>query len=95
MPFMKGQSGNPSGKPKLTKDGRSVAEMARDFTDKALNTLVDIMEDDQLPAAARVSACGHILDRGWGKPTQPIDAGERMADLAGLIAAARGRLNAD
>jgi hypothetical protein len=30
------------------------------------------MEDESAPASARVSAACAILDRGHGKPTQPI-----------------------
>jgi hypothetical protein len=27
-----------------------------------------------------VAAAGHILDRGWGKPTQPVDANIHWTD---------------
>jgi len=30
------------------------------------------MNQPEAPAAARVSAASVLLDRGWGKPTQPI-----------------------
>jgi hypothetical protein len=32
------------------------------------------MEDKNAPPAARVSAASAILDRGWGKPNQTIEA---------------------
>lgn len=37
----------------------------------ALNVLVGIMSQLDAPAAARVAAATALLDRGWGKPTQP------------------------
>jgi hypothetical protein len=45
---------------------------ARGHTEKALTTLVKIMEDEEAPPTARVTAANSILDRGWGKPAQPI-----------------------
>jgi hypothetical protein len=30
------------------------------------------MHDEKAPAAARVAAANALLDRGYGKPTQPI-----------------------
>jgi len=45
---------------------------ARGHTDRALNTLVNIMENEEAPPSARVTAAKEILDRGWGKPVQTI-----------------------
>jgi hypothetical protein len=94
MPFKKGQSGNPGGRsPRKTKDGRTIAEVARDHSDKAIQTLAEIAEDAQQPAAARVSAANSILDRAWGKSKQPIVGGDEgdspiqtrsTLDVAGL-----------
>lgn len=49
-----------------------VASYARGHTEKALNTLVKIMEDEEAPPTARVAAANSVLDRGWGKPVQTI-----------------------
>lgn len=51
----------------------SVKEAARKYTDEALLTLAEIMRDEEQPAAARVAASNSLLDRGHGKPTQPVD----------------------
>lgn len=69
-PFQKGQSGNPTGLPKGFGELR---EAARKLTPLALATLERIASDVAAPEAAQVSAAQALLDRGWGKPTQPID----------------------
>ena len=68
-PFQKGVSGNPRGRPKVLGD---VQELARQQSPEAINTLAVIMGDEKAPAAARVAAANALLDRGYGKPTQPI-----------------------
>ena len=68
-PFQKGVSGNPGGRPKVLGD---VQELARQRSPEAINTLAGIMDDCKAPSAARVAAANSLLDRGYGKPTQPI-----------------------
>ena len=80
-PFEKGQSGNPGGRPKL--DAR-VRELAQAQTENAIATLVRVMENGKSPAAAKVSAATAILDRGWGKPVQPV-AGEGEDGAINLV----------
>ena len=68
-PFLKGQSGNPGGRPKVIAE---VQELARQHTTEAVETLVSIMTDAKAASAARVSAANALLDRGYGKPQQHI-----------------------
>jgi Family of unknown function (DUF5681) len=71
MPFKKGQSGNPGGRPKILGD---VQELARQYTAEAVETLAAIMRDKEAPAAARALASNSILDRAYGRPQQTVNA---------------------
>jgi hypothetical protein len=68
--FVKGQSGNPGGRPK---QAFKLSELARTYTAEAVKTLVQIMRNKKIPAAARVTAVSALLDRGYGRPAQSID----------------------
>jgi Family of unknown function (DUF5681) len=67
--FIKGQSGNPGGRPKKSDE---LVQAAREKSQAALDTLTSIMSNKRAPAAARVAAAREILDRGWGRPTQDV-----------------------
>jgi len=49
-----------------------IRSLARSHTRTALNILVQVMRNKDATPAARVTAANAILDRGWGKATQPI-----------------------
>src|SRR5262249_1155490 len=70
-PFQKGQSGNPGGRPKEIAE---VKELARAHMPAAIEALASIMNNPKASDAARVSAATALLDRGYGKPQQHIDA---------------------
>lgn len=71
--FEKGASGNPSGRPKTT---GPIRDLAREHSTEAIETLVSVMRKADAPAAARVAAANGVLDRAWGKPSQPISGDE-------------------
>jgi len=68
----------------MSKASAEIRSLARSHTDKAVKTLVGIMSQTKAPAAARVAAANSILDRGWGKSTQPIsgeDGGNIVVEI--------------
>ena len=79
MPFVKGQSGNPGGKPKELKD---VVLKARALTPLALRELKAILNDSEASAQAKIQASSVIMDRAWGRPAQAI---EHSGDNGGPI----------
>lgn len=54
----------------------SLRDIARQYTDEAIDGLVAVLRDDGEPAAARVAAANSILDRGYGKPSQILSGDE-------------------
>lgn len=82
--FVKGQSGNPGGRPKLT---GHVQELARAHTEDAIKTLAAIMLDKKANATSRATAAQALLDRGWGKPPQQLEHTGKLS-LEQLIAGA-------
>jgi hypothetical protein len=50
-----------------------IRSLARSHTRTAIRVLVGIMRSKDATPAARVSAANAILDRGWGKATQPLE----------------------
>jgi hypothetical protein len=86
MVFQPGQCGNPAGRPKgsvnkpkeivppktAREKMRDAVLLAREATPEAVAKLVSLMrhgDNDQI----KLAAANAILDRGLGKPTQPVD----------------------
>lgn len=65
-------------RPRKTKDGRNVTQLARDYTEEALMKQVSLMRDPEVPAREQLKASEYILSRGWGAPKQSI---EMMANV--------------
>src|SRR6516162_7343147 len=78
-PFKPGQSGNPGGRSKAQIDVRNAA---REYTQEAIDTLVLVMRNGK-PSEAAMAATS-LLDRGWGKPREPIEPWPAGADLSAL-----------
>lgn len=69
MAFKKGQSGNPGGRPK---EAAFIKELAREHTVPAIERLAFWLQSDD--GRVSVAAATALLDRGWGKPAQQIEA---------------------
>lgn len=69
-PFEKGKSGNPNGRPKMPEETKEILKAA---APEAAALLVELMRDETQPAKIRKGCAESLLDRVYGKPTQPID----------------------
>lgn len=65
----------------MAKSLTEIRSLARSHTRTAVNVLVGIMRSKDATAAARVSAANAILDRGWGKATQPVGNDDGALEL--------------
>ncbi len=64
----------------MAKTPTEVRSLARSHTEAAIKCLAGLMNEKKVPPTARVQAATVLLERGWGKPTQPI-AGDETAPL--------------
>ncbi len=81
MPWARGQSGNPGGRPKAIVE---VAELARLETTASIAALVRVRDAEDTPPAAVVAAATALLDRAWGRPVQML-SGEGAATSIMLL----------
>lgn len=70
MPFKKGQSGNPGGRPKKGPADAEIEALAQKLSPEALETLAKWMRSDN--AKASVGASLAIINRGHGTPAQTV-----------------------
>lgn len=49
-----------------------IKSLAQTYGPDAVDTLAGIMQDERAPHAARGAAARELIDRGFGKATQPI-----------------------
>jgi len=64
--FVKGQSGNPAGKPAIAKH---IKDLAREHTDEAVQALIKALGN----SGERVHAATILLAYGYGRPQQTIN----------------------
>ena len=77
-------AGRPSGSTNKSSAEQSqrLSELAKTYTDEALDTLVDVARNGRTDAA-RVSAANALLDRAYGKPAVRED--REIVDLPPVV----------
>ena len=88
--WLPGSSANPGGRPAVLTDVRN---LARQHTPAAVAKLAHIMEKGKSEQAC-IAAASALLDRGWGRPTQPI-AGDDDMPPVGISGTAVATLTAE
>ena len=68
--FLKGGSGNPGGRPKLPDEAKEIFKAA---TPRAAAFLAGMIDNEEASVNLRMDAAKTILDRVYGKSSQPID----------------------
>lgn len=69
----------------MSKTPTQIKSLARAHTETAVNVLAGIMNDKEAGAPARVSAATSLLDRGWGKPAQPVRGEDEEGNSGPLV----------
>lgn len=64
----------------MAKTPTEIRSLARAHTEEAINCLVGVMRNSTNDSA-KVAAAEKIIDRGWGKATQPIEGTEDGAPI--------------
>src|SRR5260221_4853572 len=57
-------------KKNLAMEARDLQDLCRQFTLKAVETLIQILDDPDAAPSAKLQAIGMLWDRGYGKPAQ-------------------------
>ena len=59
----------------MTKSLTEIRSLARSYTEMAIQSLAGVAQKGE-SESARVAAAEALLNRGWGKPAQPISGDE-------------------
>lgn len=70
-------AGRPKGSP--TKVNKELRDLAKEYTTEAVEKLANIMRKSESDTASATAAI-HLLDRGWGKAPQTINANVSILD---------------
>ena len=70
--FQPGQSGNPSGRPKRSKEEKDALESIKALAPEAAEKLRALLNSGKTSAATKVKICELILDRTYGKSESAV-----------------------
>ena len=70
--YKPGQSGNPAGRPKKTREEEALLEQLKQLTPLALEKMKGMLENDRVAALAKVRIIEIILERTFGKVENPV-----------------------
>lgn len=70
--FKPGTSPNPGGRPKRTPEELDLIAACKAKTPDALDVILDIMQNGE-KEQTRLAAAQSVIERAYGKPTQPQD----------------------
>jgi len=79
----KSKAGRPPGRANVatTQMRRTLGELAREHTEAALETVLQVMREGETDAI-RLAAAVHVLDRGFGRPQAAVEV---MANTSNLM----------
>jgi hypothetical protein len=86
-PWTKGRSGNPKGRPPAAVD---IGALARVHGPRCIEVAVELLDDPD--SRIRLGALTALLDRGYGRPKQPL-AADSETDASGLQLLAAHRVS--
>lgn len=79
--FKKGQSGNPSGRPKMTAEEKKIRESFKKLGPKAIKKLGEMLDADRLSSIAKVRIIEIILERAYGKVESSLKVTETKVSM--------------
>ncbi len=88
--FVKGQSGNPSGKKKATQEELDALEEIRKLAPGVAKRMEDLLDAPRVPAIAKVRILEIILERTYGKPETAL----KLTTAQQSVEAAQARIAA-
>ena len=88
--YKPGQSGNPAGRPKKTKEEEALLEQLKQLTPLALQKMKKMLENDHVAALAKVRIIEIILERTFGK----VESAVKVTNTQESVEAAQAELEA-